>query len=63
MDNDFVYAEDISDLTQANLFSGTPGVRIEINHAEGKTWDATATHRSTSVACDYDAAKGGVDCR
>jgi len=63
VDNEFVYAEDIGDLTEANLFSPTPGVRIEINHADGRTWDATATHRSTSVACDYDAALGEVDCR
>ena len=62
VDNDFVYATDIDELVRANLFSRTPGVTVVINRADDSTWDATATHASTDVECDYDAAAGTVEC-
>lgn len=61
-DNAFVYADDIADLTGAGLFTGTTGVTVTINAGDGTTWDATATHGSTAVECDYDAAIGTIDC-
>ncbi len=62
VDNDFVYANDVAELSGADLFSGTPGVRITINYADERTWDATATHPSTQVKCDFDSEVGTVDC-
>ncbi len=61
-DNAFVYAADLADLTAANLFTGTVGVTVVINAGNGTTWDATATHGSTAVSCDYDAAVGTIVC-
>ncbi len=61
-DNDFVYAGAIADLEGAGLFSGTTGVTVTINAASGTTWDATASHGSTTVTCDYDAAVGEIIC-
>ncbi len=61
-DNTFVYASDIADLTAANLFTGTVGVTVVINAGTATTWDATATHGSTAVACDYAAAVGTIIC-
>ena len=61
-DNAFVYADDITDLTAANLYTGTTGVTMVINNGNGTTWDASATHGSTAVACDYDAAVGTIVC-
>ncbi len=61
-ENGFVYAGDITDLTGASLFVGTDGVTVVINNADATTWDATATHASTGVECDYDAAAGTTDC-
>lgn len=61
-DNTFVYAGAIADLTAANLYSPSAGVTIVINAADGTTWDATATHASSAVACDYDAAVGTIVC-
>ena len=61
-DNAFVYASAIGDLTAANLYTGTTGVTMVINAGNGTTWDASATHGSTAVACDYDAAVGTIIC-
>ena len=61
-DNNFTYAGAIADLTGANLYSATDGVTVVINAADGTTWDATATHGSTAVSCDYDAAVGTIVC-
>lgn len=59
-DNDFTYASDAGDL--GDLFSGTDGVTVTINSGDADGWDATATHSSTDVACDYDSADGVIDC-
>jgi type IV pilus assembly protein PilA len=61
-DNDFVYADDIADLTGAGLFTETTGVTVTINSGDADSWDATATHDNTDVECDYDEAVGTIDC-
>ena len=61
-DNSFVYADALADLTDAGLYTGTTGVTMVINAGNATTWDASATHGSTSVACDYDAAIGTIIC-
>ncbi len=60
--NNLAYASDIADLTAADLFMPTNGVSVVINAANGATWDATASHASSAVTCDYDAAVGTIDC-
>ena len=60
--NDLTYADDIADLTGANLFVVSDGVTMVINAGNATTWDTSATHSSTTVACDYDAAIGTIDC-
>ena len=61
-DNSFVYADALSDLTGAGLYTGTTGVTMVINSGTATTWDASATHGSTAVDCDYDAAVGTIIC-
>ena len=60
--NDLAYADDIADLIGANLFVASDGVTMVINAGNATNWDASATHSSTAVACDYDAAIGTIDC-
>lgn len=59
-DNDFEYADDVDDL--GDLFTATEGVDVEINDGDAESWDATATHASTDVECDYDSDDGVIDC-
>ena len=61
-DNNFIYADDIANLTGAGLYTGTAGVTMVISTGKGTTWGATATHRSTAVDSDYDAAVGSIIC-
>ena len=61
-DNAFVYADDVADLTAAGLFSASTGVTMVINAGSATTWDASATHGSTAVQCDYDEAVGAIAC-
>ncbi len=60
--NNLSYADDIADLIAADLYIASAGVTVVINTGNGSTWDATATHTSTAVSCDYDAAVGVIDC-
>ncbi|MEX0935732.1 MAG: prepilin-type N-terminal cleavage/methylation domain-containing protein [Gemmatimonadota bacterium] len=61
-DNNFEYASTTAELTDADLYSATDGVTITVNAGDGAGWDATATHGSTDVACDYDSDVGTIDC-
>ena len=60
--NNLEYASDIADLIGANLFTPTAGVTVVINSGDNVTWDATASHPSSTTTCDYDAAVGVIDC-
>ena len=61
-DNDFTYADDVADLTAANLYTATDGVTVEINAADTDSWDATASHSSSDVECTYDSDEGTIEC-
>lgn len=60
--NNFTYADDIADLTAADLFVPTEGVTVEINAADSTNWDASATHLSTTVRCDVDSVVSAIEC-
>ena len=59
--NNFTYADNIADLTAADLFVPTEGVTVEIN-AAAAAWDASATHLSTTVTCDVDSVVSAIEC-
>lgn len=60
--NGDTYADDVDDLTSAELFRPTGAVATVIEGGDDSTWSATTTHPSTPVTCAFDAAFGSINC-
>ena len=61
-DHDDRFADDIADLTAAELFIPTEAVSTVIQAEDDSTWSASTSHPSTAVTCAFDSSSGGINC-